>query len=337
MSNLLNVSASPHVRSQVTTKVIMRDVAIALLPAAAFGVFNFGVKALITILTCIAASVLSEYIYEKLLHKPITTGDYSAVVTGLLLAMNLPATVPIWMSVMGSVFAIIVVKQLFGGLGQNFMNPALAARCFLLISFTGRMTDFNIETADFSTAAADAAVSATASASAVDALASATPLGALEGGGTVNVLDMFLGFTKGTIGETSAICILIGAAYLLAKKVISFRIPGAYLGSFAVFILIFGGHGFDMNYLAAQLCGGGLMLGAFFMATDYVTSPITPKGQIVFGVLLGILTGIFRIFGGSAEGVSYAIIFCNLLVPLIERVTIPTPFGIRKEAASNAK
>lgn len=336
MSNLLNVSASPHVRSKVTTKVIMRDVAIALLPAAAFGVFNFGVKALITILTCIAASVLSEYIYEKLLHKPITTGDYSAIVTGLLLAMNLPATAPIWMSIIGSVFAIIVVKQLFGGLGQNFMNPALAARCFLLISFTGRMTDFNIETAAFSTAA-DAAVSATASASAVDALAAATPLGALEGGGTVNVLDMFLGLTKGTIGETSAICILIGAAYLLAKKVISFRIPGAYLGAFAVFILIFGGHGFDMNYLAAQLCGGGLMLGAFFMATDYVTSPITPKGQIVFGVLLGILTGIFRIFGGSAEGVSYAIIFCNLLVPLIERVTIPTPFGIRKEAASNAK
>lgn len=314
MSNLLNVSASPHARSQVTTKVIMRDVTIALLPAAVFGVYNFGIKALITILTCIAASVLSEYIYEKLLHRPITTGDYSAVVTGLLLAMNLPATAPIWMSLIGSVFAIIVVKQLFGGLGQNFMNPALAARCFLLISFTGRMTDF-----------------------AVDGMTGATPLAALKAGESVDVTKMLIGTTQGTIGETSAILVLAGAAYLLVRKVISFRIPGAYLGAFALFVLIFGGHGFDMNYLAAQLCGGGLMLGAFFMATDYVTSPITPKGQLVFGVLLGVLTGIFRIFGGSAEGVSYAIIFGNLLVPLIERVTIPTPFGIRKEAAGNAK
>ena len=337
MGNLLNVSASPHVRSKVTTKVIMRDVMIALLPAAAFGVFNFGVKALITILTCVAASILSEYVYEKLLHKPITTGDYSAVVTGLLLAMNLPATVPVWISLIGSVFAIIVVKQLFGGLGQNFMNPALAARCFLLISFTGRMTDFDMETIDITTATADAAVSATASASTVDALANATPLGALEGGGTVHVLDMFLGFTKGTIGETSALCILIGAAYLVFRKVISLRIPVAYIASFALFILIFGEKSFDLEFLAAHLCGGGLMLGAFFMATDYVTSPITPKGQILFGVLLGILTGIFRTFGGSPEGVSYAIIFGNLLVPLIERVTIPKPFGFRKEAAGNAK
>lgn len=314
MSNLLNVSASPHVRSQVTTKVIMRDVAIALLPAAAFGVYNFGIKALITILTCIAASVLSEYIYEKVMHKPITTADYSAVVTGLLLAMNLPPTAPIWLSVIGSVFAIIVVKQIFGGLGQNFMNPALGARCFLLISFTGRMTNF-----------------------AVDGMTGATPLAALKSGETVDALQMFIGTTQGTIGETSAICVLIGAAYLLVRKVISIRIPGAYIGVFAVFVLIFGGHGFDLNYLAAQLCGGGLMLGAFFMATDYVTSPITPKGQIVFGAALGILTGIFRIFGGSAEGVSYAIIFCNLLVPLIEKITIPTPFGIRKEAAKNEK
>lgn len=308
MSNLLNVSASPHVRSQVTTRTIMRDVAIALLPAAAFGVFNFGMKALITIVTCVAASVLSEYIYEKLLGKPITTSDYSAVVTGLLLAMNLPSSAPVWMSLIGSVFAIIVVKQLFGGLGQNFMNPALAARCFLLISFTGRMTDF-----------------------AVDGMTGPTPLAALKAGESVDVAKMFLGTTQGTIGETSAVFLLIGAAYLFIRKVISFRIPCAYLAAFAVFALIFGGRGFDMNYLAAQLFGGGLMLGAFFMATDYVTSPITPMGQIVFGVVLGILTGIFRIFGGSAEGVSYAIIFSNLLVPLIEKVTIPTPFGIRKE------
>ncbi len=314
MSNLLNVSSSPHVRSRVTTKVIMRDVAIALLPAAAFGVYNFGLNALLNILTCVVVSVLSEYAYEKLLHKPITTGDYSAVVTGLLLAMNLPATAPLWLSIIGSVFAIIVVKQLFGGLGQNFMNPALAARCFLLISFTGRMTNF-----------------------AVDGVSGATPLALVKSGESVDVLKLFLGTTAGTIGETSALCILIGAAYLLVRKVISPRIPCTYIAALAVFVLIFGGHGFDMNYLAAQLFGGGLMLGAFFMATDYVTSPITPMGQIVFGIVLGVLTGIFRVFGGSAEGVSYAIIFSNLLVPLIERVTIPKPFGYVKEAAKNAK
>ena len=329
MSNLLNVSASPHVRSKVTTKVIMRDVTIALLPAAAFGVYNFGVDALITILACVAACILSEYAYQKLMHKPITAGDYSAVVTGLLLAMNLPSTAPIWMSLLGSVFAIIVAKQIFGGLGQNFMNPALAARCFLLISFTGRMTDF---TGMVSHEAVDTTAAATASAS-VDAVAAATPLAALKAGDAVDVWKMFLGTIEGTIGETSAICLLIGAAYLLIRKVISIRIPAAYIGSFAVFVLIFGGHGFDLNYLAAHICGGGLLLGAFFMATDYVTSPITPMGQIVFGVLLGILTGIFRLFGGSAEGVSYAIIFCNLLVPLIEKITIPKPFGFRKEAA----
>lgn len=316
MSNLLNVSASPHVRSKVTTKVIMRDVVIALLPAAAFGVWHFGTNALITILTCVAASVLSEYLYEKLLHKPITTGDLSAVVTGLLLAMNLPAKAPIWMSIIGSVFAIIVVKQIFGGLGQNFMNPALAARCFLLISFTAQMTDFST---------ADAVASASA-----DAAAAATPLAALKDGKAVEVMEMFIGRIDGTIGETSALCLLIGAAYLVVRKVISLRIPVAYIASFAVFVLVFGGHGFDMTYLAAHLCGGGLMLGAFFMATDYVTSPITPMGQIVFGIALGLLTGIFRIFGGSAEGVSYAIVFCNILVPLIERVTIPTPFGMKK-------
>lgn len=322
LSELLNVSASPHVRSNDSTKTIMRDVAIALVPAAGFGVYNFGVKALLILLASIASCMLTEYIYEMLMHKKITTSDYSALVTGLLLGMNLPASVPIWMPILGGVFAILIVKQLFGGLGQNFMNPALAARCFLMISFAKRMTTFTY-----------------------DGVTGATPLYLIKSGdkasavsdilsqGGTSIFDMFTGNIAGTIGETSVVAILIGAAYLFVKKVITWKIPVTYIVTFAVFVLIFGGRGFDISYLAAELCGGGLMLGAFFMATDYVTSPITPKGQIVFGIFLGLLTGIFRIFGGTAEGVSYAIIFCNLLVPLIERFTLPVPFG--KESAKN--
>ncbi|SET10279.1 RnfABCDGE type electron transport complex subunit D [[Clostridium] polysaccharolyticum] len=324
MSELLNVSASPHVRSKDSTKTIMRDVAIALVPAAGFGVYNFGMKALLVLVLSIVSCMLTEYIYEKLMHKKITVCDYSALVTGLLLGMNLPASVPFWMPVLGGVFAILIVKMLFGGLGQNFMNPALAARCFLMISFAKRMTTFTY-----------------------DGVTGATPLYLIKSGekassvsdilsqnGT-SVFDMFTGTIAGTIGETSVIALLIGAAYLLIKKVITWKIPVIYIATFAVFAMIFGGRGFDINYLAAEICGGGLVLGAFFMATDYVTSPITPMGQIVFAVLLGLLTGIFRIFGGTAEGVSYAIIFCNLLVPLIERVTMPVPFG--KEGVKNEK
>ena len=329
MSELLNVSASPHVRSSASTKSIMRDVAIALVPAAAVGIYNFGVNALLLIVATIATCVLTEYLYQKLMKKPILVGDYSAVVTGLLLALNLPPELPIWIAIIGGVFAILIVKQLFGGLGQNFMNPALAARCFLMISFTGKMTSFTY-----------------------DSVTSATPLALLKNGdkaasvasilaagdngvnGT-NLLRMFTGTIGGTIGETSVIAILIGAIYLLVKKIISWRIPVIYIATFAVFVVLFGGRGLDPMYLAAQLCGGGLMLGAFFMATDYVTSPITPMGQIIFAVMLGCLTGIFRLFGGSAEGVSYAIIICNLFVPLIEKFTIPKPFG--KESVKDGK
>ena len=325
MNDLLNVSASPHVRSKDTTKTIMRDVAIAMIPTSIFGIYNFGVNALLLILTCVATCVLSEYIYERGMHRIITTSDYSAVVTGLILALNLPASAPLWMAILGSVFAIIIVKQLFGGLGQNFMNPALAARCFLMISFTGRMTNFTVEKiSSFANGAMG-----------IDGFSGATPLAAVKGGESADLLNMFIGGTAGTIGETSALCLLIGAAYLLLKKVIKPTIPFIYIGTVLVFALIFGGHGFDLNYLGAQLLGGGLIFGAFFMATDYVTSPITPMGQIIFAIALGILTGIFRIFGGSAEGVSYAIIICNLLVPLIERVTIPVPFG--KEGKQNGK
>ncbi len=304
MSENYNVSSSPHIRSRVTTNNIMTLVTASLMPAAIFGVYNFGMPALVVLSITTASAVAAEYIWQRAMHKKITINDFSAVVTGLLLGLNLPATAPWWMCVLGSVFAIIIVKQLFGGLGQNFMNPALGARCFLLISFTGRMTTFTF-----------------------DGVAMATPLAQLKSGEAVDTMDMLLGRIPGTIGETSVIAILIGAIFLILMGIIDIRIPGTYLASFVIFIVLFGGHGFDVNYITAHLCGGGLMLGAFFMATDYVTSPITRRGQILFGVCLGVLTGVFRLFGSSAEGVSYAIIFSNLLVPLIEKVTLPKPFG----------
>ncbi|WP_461812043.1 RnfABCDGE type electron transport complex subunit D [Faecalimonas sp.] len=305
MSEQFNVSSSPHIRSKTTTANLMLCVVLALLPTAAFGIYNFGIQALVIILITVGSAVLTEYLYQKFMHKQVTVCDFSAVVTGLLLALNLPPTAPWWMCVLGSVFAILIVKQLFGGLGQNFMNPALAARCFLLISFTGRMTTFIYN----------------------DAVTSPTPLAELKAGGTVNIKNMFIGNIAGTIGETSVIAILVGAIFLLIVGVIQIRIPLTYIITFVIFLILFSGHGFDVNYIVAHLCGGGLMLGAWFMATDYVTAPITPNGQILYGVCLGILTGIIRLFSGSAEGVSYAIIISNLLVPLIEKITIPKPFG----------
>lgn len=310
MSQMLNVSCAPHVRSKDTTHSIMFDVAIALLPTTAFGIFHFGYRALIIMLVSIAACVGTEYLYQRGMKQKITIEDGSALVTGMLLGLNLSVEVPWWIPLIGGVFAILVVKQLFGGLGQNFMNPALAARCFLLISFAGRMTRFSC-----------------------DGVSGATPLALLKNGESVNVMDMFFGFIGGTIGEVSALAVLIGAAYLVWKKVISLRIPLVYIGTFALFAVIFGGHGLDLSYLGAQLFGGGLMLGAFFMATDYVTRPVTRMGQYLYGILLGLLTGIFRIYGPSAEGVSYAIILGNLLVPLIEKVTMPVAFGKRGKRA----
>lgn len=304
------MSSSPHIRSKATTGNIMLYVIIALLPASAFGVFNFGISALFMLVTTTAAAVLTEYVYEKLMHKKITITDYSAALTGLLLGLNMPPIAPLWMGALGSVFAILVVKQVFGGLGQNFMNPALGARCFLLISFTGQMTTFMY-----------------------DGVTGATPLALLKEGQAVDSMKMMIGTIPGTIGETSVIAIIIGAIFLIMTGVIDLRIPGTYILTFALFVGIFGHFQnpavgfFDAQYITAHLCGGGLMLGAWFMATDYVTSPITKKGQIVYGILLGVLTGLFRLFGGSAEGVSYAIIISNLLVPLIEKVTLPKPFG----------
>ena len=308
--NKLKMSSSPHIRSKDTSGKIMLYVTIALLPASAFGIWNFGLSALVMLICTTASSVLTEYIYEKLMHKKITVDDFSAVVTGLLLGLNMPASAPWWMGVIGGIFAILIVKQLFGGLGQNIMNPALGARCFLLISFTSQMTTF-----------------------VYDGVTGPTPLAQLKAGEAVDSMSMLLGRIPGTIGETSVIVIIIGASFLILMGVLDLRIPGTYIVTFIVFIGIFGHFAnpdigfFDPQYITAHLCGGGLMLGAWFMATDYVTSPITKKGQIVYGMLLGILTGLFRLFGGSAEGVSYAIIISNLVVPLIERVTLPKPFG----------
>ena len=305
MNENYNVSSSPHIRDKVTSSNIMLMVVISLLPATFFGIWNFRHEnAWILIVLTTAAAVLAEYLWEKLMHKPVTIKDFSAVVTGLLLALNLPPTLPWWMGVVGAFFAIIVVKQLFGGLGQNFMNPALGARCFLLICFAGKMTNF-----------------------VYDGVTGPTPLANLKAGDSVDSFAMLIGNTSGTIGETSVIALMIGAMFLILMGVIDLRIPGTYILTFVIFISLFGGHGFDPQYITAHLCGGGLMLGAWFMATDYVTSPITSKGKIVYGICLGCLTGLFRLFGGSAEGVSYAIIISNLLVPLIEKATLPKPFG----------
>ena len=313
MSELFHVSSNPHIRSKVTTGGIMLAVIIALMPATGYGIYHFGPRALSVILVTIASTVLTELLFG-LYTKKLTITDLSAVVTGLLLALNLPVSIPLWMAAMGGVFAILVVKMLFGGLGQNFMNPALAARCFLLISFPTAMTNF-----------------------AVDGYTGPTPLAALKAGEEVELISMVTGRIAGTIGETSVIAILLGASILLIMGIIDLKIPAAYILSFSVFILLFGGQGLDLGYLVAQLSGGGLMLGAFFMATDYVTRPITVKGQYIFGIFLGLLTGVFRLFGPGAEGVSYAIIIGNLLVPLIEKFTQPTAFGYEKGGLKRAK
>mgnify|MGYP000260082753 CR=1 FL=1 len=307
MDQMLHVSSNPHVRDKMTTSKIMQLVALALLPATLFGIYNFGLRALLVVVITVASSVFFEWIYDKLMHKKNTITDFSAVVTGLLLALNMPASIPLWMPVLGSAFAIIVVKQLFGGLGQNFMNPALAARCFLLTSFALFMNNFSSAKLGF------------------DSLTGATPLAQLRAGETVDLASLVIGRIPGTIGEVSVIALLIGAIYMVVRKVISPVIPLIYIGTVFVFTFLFGG--FNLTYSLSEICAGGLIFGAFFMATDYVTSPLTPKGQIVYGLILGIVTGIFRLWGASPEGVSYAIIFSNLLVPLIERYTLPTAFG----------
>lgn len=313
---MYNVSVSPHIRDKSSTRKIMIDVCIALVPTLAFGVWHFGLNALFVIISSVLSCVISEAVFELIVKKPITVLDFSAVVTGLILALNMPPNIAWWVPAIGGVFAIVIVKMLFGGIGQNIMNPALAARCFLLISFASRMTDFS-----------------------VDGVSSATPLAVLKSGGSVDLLDAFLGFKTGCIGEVSVAAILIGAAYLLIRKVISIRIPAVYILSTALFIFVFSLAKTGMptwQFMLGELLTGGLMAGAFFMATDYTTSPITKWGQVVYAVLIGFLTAVFRILGSSAEGVSYAIIISNLFVPIIEKITVPRPFGVKKKEKKGA-
>ena len=339
---MYNVSVSPHLRAQNGTKSIMGDVAIALLPTVVFGIYHFGLPAFFVTVLCVVSSVLFELLSELAAKRPITIFDCSAVVTGLILAVNLPASVPWYIPVLGSAFAIVIVKMLFGGLGQNFMNPALGARCFLLISFASKMSDFamyDVYGASFSELFKDGKIKdclyllAGKTDTALDAVSGATPLAQLGDGKELDLTSLFFGMHGGCIGEVSALAVLIGAAYLLIKKVISIRIPGTYILSTVAFIAIIRliqGDSLSVNYLLSEVLSGGLLVGAFFMATDYVTSPITAKGQVLYGIILGFVTAMFRVVGSSAEGVSYAIIICNLLVPLIEKITVPKPFGCVK-------
>lgn len=302
------MSPSPHVRSSESTARIMRDVIIALLPATAFGVYIFGLNALWVVLSSVAAAMLTEALLQKLMNKKITVSDGSAALTGLLLALNLPPAVPIWIPILGSVFAIAIVKQCFGGLGHNFINPALAARAFLLVSWPTVMTTWTIPGAD--------------------AISSATPLGALKMGEALSSYqDMFIGNIGGCIGETSAIALIIGGLYLIVRRVIDPRIPFVYIGTVALFTWVAGPSGLFTGDALYHILGGGLMLGAFFMATDYTTSPMSGTAKVVFAAGCGILTSVIRLWGGYPEGVSYSILIMNLVVPLLDKAFVPKRFG----------
>ena len=308
MESRLHVSSSPHIRSSETTQKIMRDVTIALLPAAAFGVYNFGLSALIVLVLSVLSAIAFEAFVQKLRKQPITIDDFSAVVTGLLLGMNLPSSVPLWIPVVGSAFAILIVKQAFGGLGHNFMNPALAARAMLVASWPVQMTTWTAVKAD--------------------AVTTATPLGIIKEGLAVDLPslgDLLIGSVGGCIGETSALLLILGGVFLIYRGIISIRIPGIYIGTVAILTLILSG--FDVNLTIINIFAGGLILGAFFMATDYASSPITAKGQVIYAVGMGVLTTIIRFYGGYPEGVSYSILFMNVVAPIIDKYTKPRVFG----------
>ena len=308
MANFV-VSGTPHVRSKESIQSIMRDVIIALVPATAAGIYYFGLRALILIVAAIISAVFFEWLYEKISKKPVTINDLSAVVTGLLLAMNLPASAPVWVAIVGSAFAIIFAKQLFGGLGQNFINPALAGRAFLLASYPTEMTTWVVPNG-----------------LAADAATYATPLAQLKNGTLdASLGQLVLGQVGGTIGETCAIALIIGGIYLLYKHVISWKIPVIYIATVFILFAVIGRHGMRMPL--QEIFAGGVMLGGIFMATDYASSPVTPKGQVIFAVGAGLLTYLIRTFGGYPEGVSYSILIMNCCVPLIERFTEPTIFG----------
>ena len=307
MSKLYHVSSSPHARSRLTTGKVMRQVICALLPAAGFGIYRYVESALLVLAVSVLSAVLTEAVFDYIAKRPDTWKDGSAVVTGLLLALCLPAQVPLYVPLAGSFFAILFVKCFFGGLGHNFMNPALAGRCFLLISFSGVVADFS-----------------------VDGVSAATPLETLASGGTVDAVEVFIGYGNGVIGG-SILALCLGGLYLWAVDAITFEIPAAVVISFSAFIALFGGQGFDPEFILVHLAAGGVMMGAIFMATDPVTSPVTSAGQLVFGILIGILCGVFRVFGSAPDSASYAIIIANMTVPLIDEISVPLPYGLKKD------
>lgn len=307
LEEMLIVSDSPHLRSNESVRRTMLDVIIALLPATIGSIYFFGMNALMLVLVTIISAVVFEAAFQKLFKRPVRIGDLSAVVTGLLLALNLPATAPWWVAVFGSGFAIIIVKEFFGGVGQNFMNPALAARAALVASWPGVMTNYVNP----------------------DGMSVATPLTILKDGGSLPSIErMVVGNIGGVIGETSVILLLIGVAYLFIRKVIDWRIPVFYIATTAVVVLLLGESVNDMIY---HLLGGGLIIGAFFMATDYASSPVTPIGRIIFGVGCGLLTALIRVLGGMPEGVSYSILLMNVATPVIDRWTKPRVFGVSRK------
>ena len=320
MDNMLHLSASPHIHSGRSTSSIMRDVLIALLPATVAGTVIFGWRSLLVVAVCVASCVLFEALFNIITKKQQTIGDLSAAVTGLLLALNMPVNIPVWQCVIGSLFAIVLVKCLFGGIGCNLVNPAITARVFMLVAFSKTMV------------------------TAVDAVAGPTPLAQMAANRvaaetvnqvaaeTVNqvpdLLDLFLGTTGGAIGETCALALLIGLAYLLIRRVITWHIPVAFIGS--VFVLSFFAEGFDVMMAVSMVLSGALLIGAIFMATDYVTSPATPWGKIIFGLGAGLITFMIRYFGNYPEGVSFAILLMNILTPYIEKLTARRVFGGKK-------
>lgn len=307
MANKLHISVSPHIHSKVSTQRIMLDVLISLLPATIAGVVIFGLEALLVIAVCVAVSVLSEFVFNKIVKKPLTIGDLSAAVTGLLLALNLPANIPLWQAGVGSLFAIIIVKCIFGGIGKNVVNPAITGRVFMLIAFT----------------------SMTTAAFPLDSTAGATPLAGIASGNEVVLTDLLLGNVGGSIGETCKVALLIGGVYLLVRRVITWHIPVAFIATTFIFTLAV--HEFDFMLALSLVLSGGLIIGAFFMATDYVTSPTTPLGKIIFGIGAGLITVLIREWGIYPEGVSFAILIMNILNPYIDSLTARKMFGGAKK------
>ena len=331
MDTKLIVSASPHVRSEETTQSLMANVIVALCPCVVASAIIFGVRALLVTAVSVIASVAFEWLYCKLLKKPNPISDLSAVVTGILLAFVCPPTTPVWMLIIGGFFSIVVVKQLYGGLGKNFLNPALAGRAALVACYTSQMTSW-----------IDPASGKAPLFGGADVVTAATPLAMMKGGEFAEVTaqyslsDMFIGNIGGSLGEISAMMLLIGGLYLIFRKVISWQIPVAYIGTVAVLTFLFPQGNDAMSWMLYNGLGGGLFLGAFFMATDYVTSPVTKKGQLIFGIGCGLITVFIRYFGSYPEGVCYSILVMNCCTWIIDKYTKPTRFGVDKKAAKEA-